>query len=76
MFGQPYSWQINRIKVFQLTEWVYKFITSLKVPGQSRGPVSGSDVMALYRNCADWYAAFLEPPETNGNNLPSVLFVQ
>jgi hypothetical protein len=68
--------QVARVKIFQLTEWVYKFLASATVPGPSKATVSGSEVMDLYRNCLDWYDGFLSLSEVHGNSSAPVLFVQ
>ena len=70
------SGQITQIKVFQLTEWVYKFLTVAEFPDASTTAMSGDHVMTLYRNCLDWYEGFLALEEVQGNSSASFLFIQ
>lgn len=68
--------QITRIKIFQLTEWIYRFLTTASFPSSPISTISGDQVMTLYRNCLDWYENFLALSEVQSNNSVSVLFVQ
>jgi hypothetical protein len=70
------SGQLLRIKIFQLTEWVYKFLASATFPGVSCTTVKGDEVMTLYRDCLVWYDDVLAFAEVQGNCSASVLFAQ
>ncbi len=70
------SGQITRIKIFQLTEWVYKFLASATFPNAPCAAVKGDEVIALYRDCLVWYEDFLTLAEVHGDSSASGLFAQ
>lgn len=70
--SQRYSLQFVSTKLFQLTEWVYKFITS----PYSRAQGIPSNPSAFYRKCLEWYEEVFTLLENDHGRTPFVLFVQ
>lgn len=65
--------QLIPAKIFQLTEWVYKLLTSTQLPAAQIGT---SEVVAVYTKCLDWYESFFALLKTHGSNTPFILFIQ
>ena len=49
------SFSIIAAKLFQLIEWVYKFLPSSEFGEMISIPGSTAKVMALYKDCLVWY---------------------
>ncbi|TWU70561.1 hypothetical protein ED733_000559 [Metarhizium rileyi] len=58
--------------IFQLTEWVYDFITS----APSSTPNVSNTARVFYQKCLDWYEAFFTYAESDFGRTPFVLFTQ
>ncbi len=69
---QPSNEHLVSAKMFQLTEWVYKFLASQPIRP------NGGDVDTVYGKCLDWYAGFfaLLKTETEAKASPLVLYMQ
>jgi hypothetical protein len=59
-------------KLFQLTEWVHKLITS----AQSDAQTTIHEILPVYNKCLDWYNNFFFFLNADGSRTPFVLFVQ
>jgi hypothetical protein len=66
------SLQFISTKILQLTEWVYKFITS----AHSSNEEISSKLRIFYKKCLDWYTEILAVAEKDFGRTPFVLFVQ
>ncbi|EXU94960.1 Zn(2)-Cys(6) zinc finger domain protein, partial [Metarhizium robertsii] len=64
--------QFISTKILQLTEWVYKFITS----AHSSNEEISSKLRIFYKKCLDWYTEILAVAEKDFGRTPFVLFVQ
>lgn len=73
---QPSAQTINSARIFQLAEWVYKYLISVDLSAEAVATVGGNEVMAVYRNCLDWYEAFRAFAELQDSSSPSILFSQ
>lgn len=60
------------MKIFQLTEWVYKFTSSAE-PDSKRG---ASDFELFYNECLNWYEDVFALLNDRGTRTPFVLFLQ
>jgi hypothetical protein len=58
-------------KLFQLTEWVHKLITS----AQSDAQTTIHEILPVYNKCLDWYNNFFFFLNADGSRTPFVLFV-
>ncbi|KJZ70972.1 hypothetical protein HIM_09627 [Hirsutella minnesotensis 3608] len=58
--------------VFQLTEWVYKLLSSTDLYD---GFSNSNAVMAIYTKCLDWYEKIFLLLKTDGIDPPFVLFI-
>ncbi|KAM4056414.1 nitrate assimilation regulatory protein nirA [Hirsutella rhossiliensis] len=65
--------QLIPARVFQLTEWVYKLLSS--ATHTPNGRFDTAEVMAVYTECLDWYEGFFSLPKTGGSDTPFVLFI-
>lgn len=65
---QTSSLQILPAKIYLLTEWVYKFLAS---PWDK-----AEEVVAVYRDCLDWYETCFTLLKEDGSNPPYLLFIQ
>ncbi|KPM39394.1 hypothetical protein AK830_g7157 [Neonectria ditissima] len=63
--------QMVTAKMFQLTEWVHKFITS----AQSAPGIASNDLVAVYTKCLDWYEGLFALVDRDGSRTPFMLFV-
>ncbi|KAM4061664.1 nitrate assimilation regulatory protein nirA [Hirsutella rhossiliensis] len=64
--------QLIPARVFQLTEWVYKLLSS--ATHTPNGRFDTAEVMAVYTECLDWYEGFFSYPKPAAVT-PFVLFI-
>ncbi|XP_044717866.1 putative nitrate assimilation regulatory protein nirA [Hirsutella rhossiliensis] len=70
--SQLRSLQLIPARVFQLTEWVYKLLSS--ATHTPNGRFDTAEVMAVYTECLDWYEGFFSYPKPAAVT-PFVLFI-
>ncbi|KAH7111007.1 nitrate assimilation regulatory protein nirA, partial [Dactylonectria estremocensis] len=69
--SQQRDLQLITAKMFQLTEWVHKLITSARsAPG-----IASNDIVAVYNKCLDWYESLFALVNRDGTRTPFMLFV-
>ncbi|KJZ68614.1 hypothetical protein HIM_11993 [Hirsutella minnesotensis 3608] len=59
-------------RLFQLTEWVYKFLSTTHLPN---GQLDSSEAIAVYAKCLDWYERLFPMLKMDGSDTPFVLFI-
>lgn len=64
--------QVISVKIFQLTEWVYKFANLVRSDFQR----ALSDLESFYTGCLNWYERVFFLLNATGSRTPFVLFVQ
>ncbi|KJZ68989.1 hypothetical protein HIM_11616 [Hirsutella minnesotensis 3608] len=67
-----YDLQLIPARVFQLTEWVYKLLSSTDL---YNGLFNSNAVMAVYTKCLDWYEKIFLLLKTEGIDTPFALFI-
>ncbi|KAJ6442323.1 2-deoxy-D-gluconate 3-dehydrogenase [Purpureocillium lavendulum] len=60
--------QLIPAKIFQLTERVFKLLSSPRT-------ASSDQIVSAYHQCLDWYESFFAMLKTDGSNSPFVLFI-
>ena len=63
------------VKIFQLTEWVYKFLALRRVLEPPTPSVSGVAAIEVYKDCLDWYGSVFDLLRAHENS-PLVVFIQ
>ncbi|KAH7110017.1 putative nitrate assimilation regulatory protein nirA [Dactylonectria estremocensis] len=69
--SQQRDLQLITAKMFQLTEWVHKLITSARSPPG----IASNDIVAVYNKCLDWYESLFALVNRDGTRTPFMLFV-
>ncbi|KJZ69455.1 hypothetical protein HIM_11160 [Hirsutella minnesotensis 3608] len=59
-------------RLFQLTEWVYKYLSTTHLPN---GQLDSSEAIAVYAKCLDWYERLFPMLKMDGSDTPFVLFI-
>lgn len=65
--------KLMSVKVFQLTEWVYKLVSPTRL---ASGQIAPSEVFEVYTKCLDWYERICILLKADGADVPYAAFIQ